>query len=97
MTWRFSMATRVATPQVGPAPRSRHTRIAPGETVEAFIDRIGVFTVDDQGVARLPVLVAGALLVPELPAADKMEEAINSGLRSIDVCATHLVMADAEV
>ena len=91
------MATRVATPQAGPAPRSRHTRIAPGETVEAFIDRIGVFAVDDQGVARLPVLVAGALLVPELPAADKMEEAINSGLRGVDVGETHLVMADAEV
>ena len=91
------MATRVATPQVGPAPRSRHTRIAPGETVEAFIDRIGVFAVDDQGVARLPVLVAGALLVPELPAVDKMEEAINSGLRGVDVGETHLVMADAEV
>jgi hypothetical protein len=91
------MATRVASPQVGPAPRSRHTRIAPGETVEAFIDRSGIFAVDDQGVARLPVLVAGALLVPELPAVDKMEEAINSGLRGVDLGETHLVMADAEV
>jgi hypothetical protein len=91
------MATRVATPQVGAAPRSHRARIAPGESAEAFIDRIGVFAVDDQGVARLPVLVAGALLVPELPSADKIEEAIDSGLRSIDVCETHLVMADAEV
>jgi hypothetical protein len=91
------MATRVATPQEGAAPRSHRARIAPGESAEAFIDRIGVFAVDDQGVARLPVLVAGALLVPELPSADKIEEAIDSGLRSIDVCETHLVMADAEV
>lgn len=91
------MASRVATPQVGAAPGSRQARIAPGESVEAFIDRIGVFAVDAQGVARLPVLVAGALLVPELPPADKLEEAINSGLRSLDVGDTHLVMADAEV
>ena len=91
------MATRVATPQVGGTPCSRHARIAPGESVEAFIDRIGVFAIDDQGVARLPVLVAGALLIPELPAADKLEEALNSGLRSVDVGETHLFMADAEV
>ena len=91
------MATRVATPRVSAGPRSHRARMAPGESVEAFIDRIGVFAVDDQGVARLPVLVAGALLVPELPSPDEMEEAINSGLRNVDVCETHLVMADAEV
>jgi hypothetical protein len=66
------MATRFAAPQVGTAPRSRHARIAPGESAEAFIDRIGVFAIDDQGVARLPVLVGGALLVPEVPSADKI-------------------------
>src|SRR5208282_4591330 len=97
MTWRLSMATTAATPQVDAAPRSHHARIAPGESVDAFIDRIGVFTVDDRGVARLPVLVAGALLVPELPAADKLEEAINSGLRGVDVGETYLLMADGEV
>ena len=91
------MATRFAEAQVGTPPRSRHARIAPGESTEAFIDRIGVFAVDHQGVARLPMLVAGALLVPELPSADKIEEAISSGLRSVDVGETHLVMADAEV
>jgi Acyl-CoA reductase (LuxC) len=84
-------------PDVSTPPRSRRARIAPGESVEAFVDRIGVFAVDDQGVARLPVLVAGALLVPELPSADKTEAAINSGLRSVDICETHLVMAHAEV
>ena len=91
------MATRFAAPRVRTAPRSHQARITPGESAEAFIDRIGVFAVDDQGVARLPVLVGGALLVPELPSADKIEQAIASGLRSIDVCETHLVMADAEV
>lgn len=91
------MATPFSGPHVSTSPRSRHARIAPGESPEAFIDRIGVFAVDEQGVARLPVLVAGALRVPELPSADKMEEAINSGLRSVDVGETHLVMADAEV
>jgi hypothetical protein len=91
------MPTRVGTPQVSAAPGSHRVRIAPGESVEAFIDRIGVFAVDARGVARLPVLVAGALLVPELPPASKLEEAIDSGLRSLDVCDTHLVMADAEV
>jgi hypothetical protein len=91
------MATRFAEPQVSTPPRSRHARIAPDESAEAFIDRIGLFAIDEQGVARLPVLVAGALLVPELPSADRMEEAISSGLRSVDVGETHLVMADAEV
>jgi hypothetical protein len=91
------MATRFAEAQAGTPPRSRHARVAPGESTEAFIDRIGVFAVDHQGVARLPMLVAGALLVPELPSADKIEEAISSGLRSVDVGETHLVMADAEV
>ena len=91
------MATRFGAPQVRTAPRSHQARIAPGESAQAFIDRIGVFAIDDQGVARLPVLVGGALLVPELPPADKIEEAIASGLRSVDVCETHLVMADAEV
>jgi hypothetical protein len=91
------MATRFAEAQAGNPPRSRHARVAAGESAEAFIDRIGLFAIDDQGVARLPVLVAGALLVPELPSADKIEEAIGSGLRSVDVGETHLVMADAEV
>ena len=91
------MASRFAEAQVGTPPRSRRARIAPGESAEAFIDRIGVFAVDHQGVARLPMLVAGALLVPELPSADKIEEAIGSGLQTVDVGETHLVMANAEV
>jgi hypothetical protein len=91
------MTGTLSEPHVGNESRSRHVSIAPGESVAAFIDRIGVFAIDDQGVARLPMLVAGALLVPELPSADKMEEAISSGLRSVDVCETHLVMADAEI
>lgn len=91
------MATTFSEAHLSNSPRSRRATIAPGESAEAFIDRIGVFAIDDQGVARLPLLVGGALLVPELPAADKMEEAIKSGLRSVDVGETHLVMADAEV
>jgi Acyl-CoA reductase (LuxC) len=78
-------------------PRSGRATIAPGESAAAFIDRIGLFAVDDQGVARLPVLVAGALLVPELPSADKIEEAITSGRHRVDVGETHLVMSHAEV
>jgi hypothetical protein len=91
------MATRFAEPQVSTPPRSRPARIAPGESAEAFIDRIGLFVIDEQGVARLPVLVAGVLLVPELPSADTMEQAIRSGLQSVNVGETHLVIADAEV
>jgi len=91
------MATRSAAPHVGTAPRSHPARIAAGESVEGFMERIGVFAIDDQGVARLPVLAAGALLVPQLPPRDQIETAIGSGLRSVDVCETHLVMADAEV
>ncbi len=91
------MATGFAEAQVSTPPRSRPARIAPGESAEAFIDRIGLFAIDERGVARLPVLVGGVLLVPELPSTDKIEEAISSGLRSVDVGETHLVMADAEV
>ena len=91
------MATRSAAPHVGTAPRSHPARIAAGESVEGFMERIGVFAIDDQGVARLPVLAAGALLVPQLPSRDQLETAIGSGLRSVDVGETHLIMADAEV
>jgi hypothetical protein len=91
------MATTFSEPDVSTPPRSRRAKIAPGESAEAFIDRIGVFAVDARGVARLPVLIGGALLVPEIPSADMLEEAIRSGLRSVNVGDTHLVMADAGV
>jgi hypothetical protein len=91
------MATTFSEPHGNISPRSRRATIAPGESAAAFIERIGVFAIDARGVARLPVLVAGSLLVPELPPADKIEEAIDSGLRSVNVCETHLIMADAEV
>jgi Acyl-CoA reductase (LuxC) len=81
----------------GKLPRSRRAAIAPGESAAAFIDRVGLFTVDDQGVARLPMLVSGALLVPDLPGADEIAEAIASGLPSIDVGEIRLIIPDHAV
>jgi Acyl-CoA reductase (LuxC) len=91
------MASGFAALQRGTLPTSRRATIAPGESAAAFIERTGLFTIDDQGIARLPLLVAGALLVPELPSTDQIEEAIASGRRSVDVGETRLVMSNAEV
>jgi Acyl-CoA reductase (LuxC) len=81
----------------GNSPRSRRATIAPGESAAAFIDRVGLFSVDDQGIARLPMLASGTLLVPDVPTADEISEAIASGLPSVDVGEIRLIMPDNAV
>lgn len=78
-------------------PRSRRATLAPGESVAAFLARENLFAVDDHGIARLPVLIGGALLVPETPSTAEIDAATASGQRSVDIGETHLVMVDAEV
>lgn len=73
-------------------PRSRRAMLLPGETMAAFLDREQLFAVDPQGIARLPVLVGGELLVPEVPSFDLIAQAIASGQRSIEIGETLLIM-----
>ena len=91
------MATRLVGQTQDQGPRSHGAARAPGESLGAFLDRERLFDIDSNGVARLPVLVGGALLVPELPSAEAIEQAIASGKRNVDIGETHLVMVEAEV
>ena len=86
------MATDLAQHPGTIVPRSRSATLRPGETIAALIEREKLFAIDSQGVARLPVLVGGALLVPELPAPDLIEAAIASGQRSVEIGETLLIM-----
>ncbi|HEX4193795.1 MAG TPA: acyl-CoA reductase, partial [Stellaceae bacterium] len=78
-------------------PRSRRAALAAGESIAAFLAREQLFAVDRQGVARLPVLIGGALLIPELPSIAEIEDAVASGDRGVDIGETHLIILDAEV
>jgi hypothetical protein len=78
-------------------PRSRRAGLWPGETIESLLEREELFTVDARGVARLPSLVGGALLLPEIPAPDLIEEAIASGRPCVDIGETQLIMVDGQV
>lgn len=91
------MATRLVEEPADERLRSRRAELAPGESAEAFLSREQLFSIDAQGVARLPVLVGGALLLPALPASELIEQAIASGRRNVDVGETQLVIVDAEV
>jgi hypothetical protein len=77
-------------------PRSRSASLLKGETIAAFIVREHLFEVDPQGIARLPVLVGGKLLIPEIPAFDLVDKAIASGERSIEVGETLLIMVSGK-
>ncbi len=72
-------------------PRSRRASLLPGETIAAIIAREQLFAVDPQGIARLPVLVGGKLLIPEIPAFDLIAHALASGQRSIEIGETLIV------
>ena len=91
------MATRLVDRAGNQAPRSHRAALAPGETLDAFLAREELFDIDANGVARLPVLIGGALLIPELPTAEAIEQAISSGQRSVDIGETHLVITEAEI
>ena len=78
-------------------PCSHRALLARGESIADLLTREKLFTVDCGGIARLPALVGGALLVPALPPMKEIEEALASGLKAIDIGETHLIMVDAEI
>src|SRR5262245_33382257 len=91
------MSVKLAEMQADRRPVSRQAALAPGESIESFIAREQLFAIDAQGVARLPAVIGGALLVPELPSPDAVEAAIASGRRSVDIGETHLLLVEADV
>lgn len=91
------MTTRLAEFQRETGPQSRRARLLPGESIAAFLIRERLFEIGAEGIARLPALIGGALLVPELPSAGAIDAAVDSGRRSIDIGETHLVILEAEI
>jgi hypothetical protein len=91
------MATRLVDQAADEGLRSHRASLQPGESLDAFLAREQLFEIDANGVARLPVLAGGALLVPALPSAQAIEQAVASGKRGVDIGETHLVIVETEV
>src|SRR5580765_3293944 len=91
------MATRLVDQADDHGPRSHRAALALGESLDAFLAREQLFEIDANGAARLPILIGGALLIPGIPSAEAIEQAIASGKRGVDIGETHLVIFEAEV
>jgi len=71
-------------------PRSQRATLLSGETIAAFIDRERLFAID-QGVARLPALVGGELLLSELPAPELIEACPSIAISTGSACTSATV------
>jgi hypothetical protein len=90
-------AMNASTDSANQGTRSHRAALAAGESLADFILREKLFAIDSDGFARLPMLIGGALWVPELPPIEQMEEAIAAGRRGFDIGETHIVLIEGEV
>ena len=72
-------------------PRSRAAHLEAGESTEAFLQREKLLSVDAAGVARLPLLFQGELLLPELPPIELIERADTQDGSEFDLGETHFI------
>jgi hypothetical protein len=90
-------ATDALSDSAADSPRSRRVTLRCGETAADLLRREQLFAVDSAGIARLPMLIGGALWIPEVPPVEALEPLLTAGRRSLDIGETHLVFVEGQI